>query len=258
MCVQAYETAEAASMQFELPKILSFHKFARRDNVQSSVSNKRRSLERDILLLHGKDQITTGVDARNCKVRDWSIDFSDSCSYLGSPGVLPVPDVRTNSRGVIVPEISTPSAEAVKEVHGGFSRPEERHSVGKGSVMHNLQEAHDDTSERSSLRGNHESKGNSASGLTTFNNNNFPSNREDTCLDSCAKSSAEPNITAVELSADAAKPEDFIDSKRSSEHKKAVTEYVSTLLLPLYKTRKISKDGFKAIVKKSAVKVCCR
>eukprot|EP00250_Pteridium_aquilinum_P007360 c17097_g1_i1 orf=102-4427(+) len=75
---KAYETAEAASTQFELPKIVSFHKFAnKREHMTIPDSTKRRSLEREVLVFHGKDQVTMGVDARNCKVRDWSIDFSD-------------------------------------------------------------------------------------------------------------------------------------------------------------------------------------
>jgi lysine-specific histone demethylase 1 len=37
--------------------------------------------------------------------------------------------------------------------------------------------------------------------------------------------------------------------------KRAVSDYVVQLLTPLYKTRKIQKDDFKAIVKKTTAKV---
>lgn len=46
------------------------------------------------------------------------------------------------------------------------------------------------------------------------------------------------------------------DGRRGGDAiKKAVSDYVVQLLSPLYKTRKINKDDFKAIVKKSTTKV---
>lgn len=46
------------------------------------------------------------------------------------------------------------------------------------------------------------------------------------------------------------------DDRRSGDLiKRAVSDYVAQLLTPLYKTRKIQKDDFKAIVKKSTAKV---
>lgn len=46
------------------------------------------------------------------------------------------------------------------------------------------------------------------------------------------------------------------DGRRGGDAiKKAVSDYVVQLLSPLYKTRKINKDDFKAIVKKSTAKV---
>ncbi|MED6221901.1 Lysine-specific histone demethylase 1 3 [Stylosanthes scabra] len=43
---------------------------------------------------------------------------------------------------------------------------------------------------------------------------------------------------------------------RGADHiKQAVVDYVGSLLMPLYKARKLDKDGYKAIMKKSATKV---
>ncbi|KAJ7957832.1 Lysine-specific histone demethylase 1-1-like protein [Quillaja saponaria] len=42
---------------------------------------------------------------------------------------------------------------------------------------------------------------------------------------------------------------------RGDHIKQAVVDYVASLLMPLYKARKLSKDGYKAIMKKSATKV---
>jgi hypothetical protein len=38
--------------------------------------------------------------------------------------------------------------------------------------------------------------------------------------------------------------------------KQAVVDFVSSLLMPVYKARKIDKEGYKSIMKKSATKVC--
>lgn len=44
--------------------------------------------------------------------------------------------------------------------------------------------------------------------------------------------------------------------QRGVEHiKQGVVDYVASLLMPLYKARKIDKDGYKSIMKKSATKV---
>eukprot|EP00262_Sarcandra_glabra_P000275 TRINITY_DN10333_c0_g1_i1.p1 TRINITY_DN10333_c0_g1~~TRINITY_DN10333_c0_g1_i1.p1 ORF type:complete len:145 (+),score=30.65 TRINITY_DN10333_c0_g1_i1:44-436(+) len=42
---------------------------------------------------------------------------------------------------------------------------------------------------------------------------------------------------------------------RTVHIKQAAVDYVASLLLPLYKARKIDKDGYKSIMKKSATKV---
>lgn len=45
------------------------------------------------------------------------------------------------------------------------------------------------------------------------------------------------------------------DSRGADRIKQAVVDYVASLLSPLYKARKLDKDGYKAIMKTSATKV---
>lgn len=47
-----------------------------------------------------------------------------------------------------------------------------------------------------------------------------------------------------------------VNQHRGTEHiKQGVVDYVASLLMPLYKARKIDRDGYKSIMKKSATKV---
>lgn len=251
---KAYETAEAASTQVELPKIVSFHKFAnKREHMIMPESTKRRSLEREVLVLHGKDQVMMGVDARNCKVRNWSIDFSDKCSYLGSPRVLAVQDSKTSSRDPDLSGLSSACIESVKEVRSVLTQPEERQFLGQEEAAPNLKEAANDPTVGLSMEGAQEIGLASSYMLPSKSVHSLTAG---SCLDTSTKLSIDAKQFSREGLA-AAKPAsaDARHPLRGSEHKRAVTDYVSNLLIPLYKTRKIDKDGFKSIVKKSAVKV---
>lgn len=145
--LQALESVEGVkSKQPELPKILSFQKFAKRDHIDSS---KRRPLLRETLILYGKDLVTSGADARQSKVRDWSIDFSDSCSYLGSPRLLGMLDNASSRDGfsAVIPDVPGISS---TEIAG------ERHESGLTSNqdegLPNSKEVTDDASAGSSMR----------------------------------------------------------------------------------------------------------
>ncbi|XP_024379447.1 lysine-specific histone demethylase 1 homolog 3 isoform X2 [Physcomitrium patens] len=62
-----------------------------------------------------------------------------------------------------------------------------------------------------------------------------------------------PGVACSQLS------NELIDNRRGADViKKAVSDYVVQLLTPLYKTKKLQKDDFKAIVKKSTAKVMDR
>lgn len=335
---KAFQTAEAAKVkQPDLPKILSFHKFAKRENMTMSDSNKRKPLQRETLVLYGKDLVTSGADARHSKVRDWAIDFSDSCSYLGSPSMLAMYDIGASSRdgfSCVVPNMpGISSTEIVGE------RQESCFTSNQDEALPSSKEAADDASAGSSMRGSHERRPGVC--LASLNSGNMPlssvpsiekQNRCETVSDHHQSSdpqklvesisthpSADPEKCGTGFLLAGTKPESvevnrcslneaddasagssmrvaselkievqktresfsnhlsldpekcrgdspalakpaILEGRRcsvnGSEHiKKAVTEYIAQLLMPLYKTRRINKDSFKSILKKATAKV---
>lgn len=317
--------------QPELPKIMSFQKFAKRDHIDVS---KRRPLQRETLLLYGKDLVTSGADARHSKVRDWSIDFSDSCSYLGSPRLLAMLDNASSRDGFSAVLPSVPGISST-EIAG------ERHESGVTSNQDDValptsKEATDDASAGSSMRDSQRRQ--SGVCLASLNSGNTPLNTAPSNEDDKLAELLSPNVDAQKLegsisnhpSADADKRDSQSHSteKRpdsaegrccslneanaasagssvrlaagkqieaqhtmdgspgqllpdggksylstgglsksmmlenpnpksdmSEQVKKAVMDYVAHLLTPLYKTRRISKESFKSIMKKSIAKV---
>ncbi|KAI9200493.1 hypothetical protein LWI28_008966 [Acer negundo] len=79
----AEATAKAfASSVPQLPKIPSFHKFARREQYgQIDESDLRRKWSGGVL---GRQDCASEIDSRNCRVREWSVDFSAACVNLDS------------------------------------------------------------------------------------------------------------------------------------------------------------------------------
>ena len=153
--MQAFQTAEAIKNKLpELPKIVSFQKFAKRENVTES--NKRRPLQREMLMLYGKDLITSGSDVRQCKVREWSIDFSECCCYLGSPGIPAMYDSGASNRDgfssaiPVIPGIS--STDTAREKHESYF------TSNKDEPLPISTEITDNASEDSSMRGSDQGK----------------------------------------------------------------------------------------------------
>eukprot|EP00250_Pteridium_aquilinum_P020130 c24714_g1_i1 orf=917-5227(-) len=169
VAAKVHESMEAARpKQPELPKILSFQKFAKRDHIDTS---KRKPLLRETLILYGKDLVTSGADARQSKVRDWSIDFSDSCSYLGSPRLLAMLDNASSRDGFSavmpnMPDISSTDIAGERHESGLTSNQDE--------VLPNSKETTDDASAGSSMRGSHRRQ--SGVCLASLNSGNMPLN----------------------------------------------------------------------------------
>ncbi|KAH7424184.1 hypothetical protein KP509_12G094400 [Ceratopteris richardii] len=251
---KALESTEAVTNQLELPKIVSFHKFANKwENMTAPESVKRKSLEKELLVLHGKGQLIMGIDARNCKVRDWSIDFSDNCNHLHSPDITSAMlDIKDAGRENELPGHS--SAWIERDVYSSDPR-----QCSEQQEATCIQEFRDAVNAVPSLKDYENGKTDLVLDLTHTCDPNFCAstnthlsmeNHDGTSRASLdVKSCSEEEIPVAKLTDDAERP------SRGSEHKKAVTDYISNLLLPLYKARKIDKDGFKSIVKKSAVKV---
>ncbi|KAH7438405.1 hypothetical protein KP509_04G013700 [Ceratopteris richardii] len=319
--------------QPELPKIVSFQKFAKREHIDT---NKRRPLLQETLLLYGRDLVTSGVDARQSKVRDWSIDFSDSCSYLGSPTLLAMLDnasSRDGSSAVIpsVPGISSTEIAGERHESGVTSNQDE-------AVLPSSKEITDDASAGSSLRDSQRRQ--SGICLASLNSDNTPlitapsnehckhfelSSHQDCTADAKLETSIsvhpstdvdgkEGHSHSVEKRPDSAEghccslneanaasagssvrlgteqhnetqnvvegspvhllldggksfvstgalsKSAYVESQNhvldtTEQVKKSVTDYVAQLLTPLYKTRRINKESFKSIMKKTIAKV---
>ncbi|KAK4390756.1 Lysine-specific histone demethylase 13 [Sesamum angolense] len=64
------------------PKILSFHKFAMREQyAHMDESDSRKNWSAAAI---GRQDCLSEIDSRNCRVRDWSVDFSATGVHLGS------------------------------------------------------------------------------------------------------------------------------------------------------------------------------
>lgn len=271
---EAFATAEATRCsQPELPEILSFQKFAKREHVVPTELNRRKSLEREKLVLHGKEEVTTGVDARKCKVQNWSVDFSGSCSYLGSPSMLTLPDVGISCRDGLslaahnLPGISNVCTENVRVASDCYFLQPDRQWFEQAANASKSKESGDDTSIGLSIKEAYESQGQVNSGITSFSTGMVSMNsapfignqkRDTSFLDSSSHLSPDPKQASSDflIAAKPVRSEGFRDSLKGSDHiKKAVTDYVAQLVTPLYMTKRIQKDGYKSIVKKSTAKV---
>ncbi|KAF5955742.1 hypothetical protein HYC85_008598 [Camellia sinensis] len=78
---EAYASSEAkCNTSLPLPKILSFHKFARREQyAQMDESDIKRKWSGTAV---GRQDCISEIDSRNCRVRDWSVDFAAACVNL--------------------------------------------------------------------------------------------------------------------------------------------------------------------------------
>ncbi|KAI5065944.1 hypothetical protein GOP47_0018568 [Adiantum capillus-veneris] len=328
--------APANAKQPELPKIMSFQKFAKREHIDTS---KRRPLQRETLLLYGKDLVTSGADARQSKVRDWSIDFSDSCSYLGSPRLLAMLDNVSSRDGFSAVVPSLPGISSTENAG-------ERHESGLTSnqdeaALPSSKEVTDDASAGSSMRGSPRRQSGVClaslnSGNTPLDTAAAPLNDDDKPAEVLFEQNHSLDVQKIEAStsnhpyADVGKRDSqshstekrpdsaeghccslneanaasagssvrlaggqqieihnieesspahqLLDGGKSclstgalsksvivenpclapdtsEQVKKVVTDYVAHLLTPLYKTKRISKDSFKSIMKKAIAKV---
>ncbi|EFJ34490.1 hypothetical protein SELMODRAFT_405878 [Selaginella moellendorffii] len=186
---EAYANAEAERTALpEPPKILSFHKFAKREKVVTKdvpVDLKRRKFP-EVLNRRPSDG--------SRRLSGLPLDLSGSCSNASSPNVVL-------------------QGEGNSQVMGEYLGPQHQEQaidaemVGKGTANFETFSVGD------RLRDDRKRRG-------------FPSESYEV-KDRCTP----------------------------DQIKKALSEYVVHLLTPLYKTRKIQKDAFKAIAKKTTMKV---
>ncbi|GFY86098.1 LSD1-like 3 [Actinidia rufa] len=241
---EAYASSEAkCNPTLPLPKILSFHKFARREEyAKMDESDFRRKWSGGAL---GKQDCISEIDSRNCRVRDWSVDFSAACANIDS-SKMSVDNLsqRSHSNEITCQlnfgEQSGESAAVDSSIftkawvdaegsvgikdYNAIDRWQSQAAAAESDFFHRTMQIRDE--EDSNM------------------NSNPPSWKREQLANESSVSQVTVNKELVG------------NQPRGAEHiKQAVVDYVASLLMPLYKARKIDKEGYKSIMKKTATKV---
>lgn len=225
----------------QLPKVPSFQKFARREQYSLMDESERKRWSGGVL---GRQDCLSEIDSRNCRVRDWSVDFSATCANLDnsrmstdnysqrshSNDMACQLNLREHS-GESVAGDSTAFTKAWVDSSGSDGMKDyhaiERWQCQAAAAEYEFQSSvHIEDEEDSSTMSRHVTR--KTEGLVN-----------------------ESSVSQVTINKDLA-----ADQHRGTEHiKQGVVDYVASLLMPLYKARKIDKDGYKSIMKKSSTKV---
>ncbi|KAF2324655.1 hypothetical protein GH714_015946 [Hevea brasiliensis] len=240
---EAYASAQAKrNMVLQLPKIPSFHKFARREQyAQMDDFDLRRNWSGAIL---GKQDCVSEIDSRNCRVRDWSVDFSATCVNLNSSRTsVDNLSQRSHSNEIACHmNFREQSGETAAVDSSLFTRAWVDTVGNEGIKDHHAIErwqsqaaAADSDFFHPALRVNDEEDSNTSSKPTWKNDGR----------------ANDGSISQVSLNKEPQK-----NRLRGADRiKQAVVDFVASLLMPVYKARKIDREGYKSIMKKTATKV---
>ncbi|KAF7829604.1 lysine-specific histone demethylase 1-like protein 3 isoform X1 [Senna tora] len=242
--VQAYASAEArCNTLLQLPKIPSFHKFATRENCsQNDECDSRKKWSGGVL---GRQDCISEIDSRNCRVRDWSVDFSAACVNLDNARMsMDNLSQRSHSNEIASHfNFGEHSGESVAVDSSIYTKAWIDTASGVGIKDYHAIErwqsqaaAADSDFSNPPIHLKDEEESNACSRL--------PSGKLD-CM------ANESSVSQVTVNREALKSH----SRGVDRIKQAVVDYVASLLMPLYKARKLDKSGYKAIMKKSATKV---
>lgn len=241
--MQAYASAEArCNKLLQLPKIPSFHKFARRE--QYPPNDECDSRQKWSGGVSGRQDCFSEIDSRNCRVRDWSVDFSAACVNLDNTR-MPVDNLSQRSHSN---EIAS---------HLNFRE----HSGESAAVDSNIYtKAWIDTDGGEGIKDHHaiERWQSQAAAADSYFSNPTIHLKDEEDSNTYSRLTSWPDGMANEssISQVTVNKEALKGHSRGADHiKQAVVDYVASLLMPLYKARKLDKDGYKAIMKKSATKV---
>ncbi|KAG7620694.1 TFIIS/LEDGF domain superfamily [Arabidopsis suecica] len=249
----ARAAAEAAAKAFseayhntslQLPKIPSFHKFARREQyAKMDESDFRKKFPGNVL---GRQDCMSEIDSRNCKVRDW-YDFPASCLDL-------------DSARIPVDNYSQPSHSNELVSHSKF-----RECSGESVAA-----------DTSFLTGAWVDTGGSSDGFKDsqaidrwqsqaaaadpefFNRTLHIKDEEDSIACSTGPPSWKHDQRANECSVSqvTVNKEPHKNHIRSADRlKQGVVDFVASLLMAPYRAKKIDRDVYKSIMKKTATKV---
>ncbi|WCJ35142.1 hypothetical protein M5689_016409 [Euphorbia peplus] len=237
--IQAYAAEAKCNTMMQLPKIPSFHKFARREQyAQMDEFDIRRNWSGGIL---GRQDCISEIDSRNCRVRDWSVDFSAACVNIDSSRVsVDNLSQRSQSNDMNLKEqsgenvavdnslftrawVDSSGSEGIKDYHA-IERWQSQAAAADSEYFHPAMHIKD------------EEDSNTSSKPPTWKND---------------RRANESSISQVTSNKDLQR-----HHLRGAERiKQAVVDYVASLLMPVYKARKIDREGYKSIMKKTATKV---
>ncbi|KAF9622233.1 hypothetical protein IFM89_030275 [Coptis chinensis] len=234
---EAYASSEAVNASRELPKIPSFHKFARREQyAQMDDSDFRRDF--------GRQDCLSEIDSRNCKVRNWSVDFSAACANLDSSRMSSDNYTHRSHSNEVGYQLN------LREHSGESAATDSRFtkawvdSAGSGGIK-DYQDIERWQSQAAAVDPDF------------YHHTVNIRDEEDSSAVSKPVSRRYAKGTEGSSASQAAENQVLVETQtRGAERfKKAIVDYVASLLMPLYKARKIDKEGYKSIMKKSATKV---
>ncbi|XP_010919153.1 lysine-specific histone demethylase 1 homolog 3 [Elaeis guineensis] len=241
---EAFASSEAeVSALRELPKIPSFHKFARREQyAQMEESDIRKKWSGGIL---GRQDCVAEIDSRNCRVRNWSVDFTATCANLDNSKLSGDNYTQRSYSN----EMACPSN--LRE-----------HSGESGAIDSRWTKAWVDTDTAGSV-GVKDSlaierwQSQAMDADADFYNQMHIKDEEDSNKMSTVSSLRHQRHIGGSTASQVADNRSSLDGQpRGIDHiKQGVVDYVASLLMPLYKTRKIDREGYKSIMKKTATKV---
>ncbi|EEF52674.1 lysine-specific histone demethylase, putative [Ricinus communis] len=239
---EAYAEAKCNTV-LQLPKIPSFHKFARREQyAQVDEYDLRRKWSGGVL---GKQDCLSEIDSRNCRVREWSVDFSAACVNLNSSRIS-VDNLSQQSHSNEITchmnlreqsgetaavdsslftraWVDSAGSEGIKDYHA-IERWQSQAAAADSDFFHPAMHIKD------------EEDSNTSSKPHTWKNDGRLN---------------ESSISQVTLRKEPQK-----NHHRGAERiKQAVVDFVASLLMPVYKARKVDREGYKSIMKKTATKV---
>lgn len=242
--VEVYASSEAKSNTLlQLPKIPSFHKFARREQyAQMDEYDFRRKWSGGVF---GRQDCISEIDSRNCRVRDWSVDFSATCVNLDNSRISADNLSQRSHSNEIANNLNF-------REHSGESAAADSSIYTKAWV---------DTAGSVGIKDYHaierwQSQA-AAADSNFFDPDNHIREEEDSNASSrqptwkCDGRANESSVSQVTMNKESVKSH----HRGADRIKQAVVDYVASLLMPLYKAKKIDREGYKSIMKKSATKV---
>ncbi|KAL5985882.1 hypothetical protein ACLOJK_027872 [Asimina triloba] len=242
---QAYVSSEAECTLRELPKIPSFHKFARREQyAHTDDFDARRKWSGGML---GRQDCISEIDSRNCRVQNWSVDFSAACGNLDN----------SRTSGDNYTQLSNSN-----DMLGHLNVRE--HSGESVAVDYRLTKAWVDSAGSGGVKDYRAIEMWQSQAVDALSDYFHPSLsvRDEEDSNKMSKLSFGKNEREGEESSGSQAAENKgsigYQPRGPDNIKQAVVDYIASLLMPLYKARKIDKEGYKSIMKKSVTKVIMR